>query len=111
MEKNRMKKTTVLIASLALHATATYAQTFEGSVNSFETPFGMRSVTDIDSPAGPRRDANFNRTQIESPGFGFSATAIGNLINVQTEGNNNTVVINATQINNSSQNATIDGGF
>jgi len=33
------------------------------------------------------------------------------LINVQTDGNNNTVVINATQINNGAQNATIDGGF
>lgn len=106
-----MKKTTLLIATLALHATATYAQTFEGSVNSFETPFGMRSVTDIDTPVGTRRDENFNRTQIEAPGMGFSVTAIGNLINVQTDGNNNTVVINATQINNSQQSATIDGGF
>lgn len=106
-----MKKTTVFIAMLALQATSAYAQTFEGNVNTFETPFGMRSVTDIDTPAGTRRDENFNRTQIESPGLGFSATAIGNLINVQTDGNNNTVVINATQINSGPQNATLDGGF
>jgi holdfast attachment protein HfaA len=99
------------ITALALGFSSANAQTFEGNVSSFETPFGMRSVTDIDSPAGTRRDANFNRTQVESPGWGFASTAIGNLINVQTEGNNNTVVITATQINNGSQNATIDGGF
>lgn len=99
------------IAILALGFSSANAQTFEGNVSSFETPFGMRSVTDIDSPAGTRRDANLNRTQVESPGWGFASTAIGNLINVQTEGNNNTVVITATQINNGSQNASIDGGF
>lgn len=106
-----MKLLRLCIATLALGASGAYAQTFEGNVSSFETPFGMNSVTDIDSPAGTRRDANFNRTQVESPGWGFASTAIGNLINVQTEGNNNTVVINATQINNGSQNASIDGGF
>ncbi|MEQ9108588.1 MAG: hypothetical protein RLO04_14070 [Limnobacter sp.] len=106
-----MKLMTAFIAALALQATGVYAQTFEGNVNTFETPFGMRSVTDIDTPAGTRRDENFNRTQIDAPGLGFSATAIGNLINVQTDGNNNTVVINATQINSGPQNATLDGGF
>lgn len=105
-----MKTTLTLLALMLAHG-ATNAQTFEGNVSSFETPFGMRSVTDIDSPAGVRRDENFNRTSVESPGWGFAATAIGNLINVQTEGSNNTVVINATQVNNGSQRATIDGGF
>jgi holdfast attachment protein HfaA len=107
-----MKKTTMFIAALALQVTAAYAQTtFEGNMNSYETPLGMRNVGDIDSPASARRDENFNRTQVDAPGFGFSATAIGNLINVQTNGSNNTVVINATQVNNSSQNATLDGSF
>ena len=106
-----MKKFTLMFMACALPAFAAHAQTFEGNVSSFETPFGMRSVTDIDSPAGTRRDANFNRTQVDAPGWGFAVTAVGNLINVQTEGNNNTVVINATQINNGSQNASIDGGF
>ncbi|VWX34253.1 hypothetical protein [Limnobacter sp. 130] len=106
-----MKLLKICIATLAFSFGGAFAQTFEGNVSSFETPYGMRSVTDIDSPAGTRRDANFNRTQVDSPGWGFASTAIGNLINVQTEGNNNTVVINATQINNGSQNATIDGGF
>jgi len=106
-----MKLLKLCFATLALGLGSTHSQTFEGNVSSFETHFGMRSVTDIDSPAGTRRDANFNRTQVDSPGWGFAATAIGNLINVQTDGNNNTVVINATQINNGAQNATIDGGF
>lgn len=106
-----MKLLKLCFATLALGLGSAHAQTFEGNVSSFETPFGMRSVTDIDSPAGTRRDANFNRTQVDSPGWGFAATAIGNLINVQTDGNNNTVVINATQINNGAQKATIDGGF
>ncbi|WP_370261397.1 hypothetical protein [Limnobacter sp.] len=105
-----MRHLLVLPFALLFHITS-LAQTFEGNVSSFETPFGMRNVTDIDSPAGVTRDSRFNRTSVESPGWGFAATAIGNLINVQTEGNNNTVVINATQINNGSQRATIDGGF
>jgi holdfast attachment protein HfaA len=106
-----MKKLTLMLLACAIPAITAQAQTFEGNVSSFETPFGMRSVTDIDSPAGTRRDANFNRTQVEAPGWGFAVTAVGNLINVQTEGNNNTVVINATQINNGSQNASVDGSF
>lgn len=106
-----MKKTTLFIAMLALPIASAIGQTFEGNANSFETPLGMNNVTDIDSPAATRRDANFNRTQVQAPGWGFAATAIGNLISVQTEGNNNTVVINATQINNGSQKASIDGGF
>lgn len=106
-----MKKLHCCMALLLLTASTSFAQTFEGNVSSFETPFGMRNVTDIDSPAGTRRDQNFNRTQVDSPGWGFTATAIGNLINVQTEGSNNTVVIQATQINNGAQNAAISSGF
>lgn len=106
-----MKKFSLIIAMLLAPTAAVYAQTFEGNANAFETPFGMRSVTDIDSPASTRRDENFNRTQVQAPGWGFAATAIGNLINVQNEGSNNTVVINATQINNGTQNASVDGGF
>jgi len=106
-----MKTIKLTLTALLLSAPNVFAQTFEGNVSSFETPFGMRNITDIVSPAGTRRDENFNRTQVDAPGWGFTATAIGNLINVQTEGNNNTVVINATQINNGSQKASIDGGF
>lgn len=104
-----MKKNLLLTALLAFQGIAS-AQTFEGNVSSFETPMGMRSVTDIDSPVGIRRDENFNRTAVDAPGWGFAATAIGNLISVQNEGSNNTVVINATQINNGSQRATLEGG-
>ena len=106
-----MKQFSLIVAMLLAPGSATFAQTFEGNISSFETPYGMSSVTDIDSPAATRRDENFNRTQVQAPGFGFTSTAIGNLINVETEGSNNTIVINATQINNGSQNASIDGGF
>jgi hypothetical protein len=106
-----MKNMTLTLAALLIATPNAFAQTFEGNVSSYETPFGMNNVTDIDSPAGVRRNENFNRTQIQSPGWGFTSTAIGNLINVQTEGNNNTVVINATQVNNGTQNASSDRGL
>lgn len=85
------------------------AQTFEGNMNSFETPRGMNSVTDIDSPVATRRDSNFNRTVVNSPNAGFAATSIGNLISVENRGSNNTVVINATQVNKGSQRASLGG--
>jgi hypothetical protein len=84
------------------------AQTFEGNVSGFETPLGMNSVTDIDNPVSARRDSNFNRTVVEAPGMGFAATAIGNLISVENQGSNNTIIINATQVNSGAQNATLN---
>ncbi|MCQ8895113.1 hypothetical protein NQT62_01510 [Limnobacter humi] len=102
-----MKK---IICALALwpfaHA-GLAAVTFEGNPSAIETPLGMNSVTDIDSTVASRRDANFNRVQVQSPGYGFAATAVGNLINVENSGSNNTVTIYATQINNGSQRASL----
>ncbi|HEX4844527.1 MAG TPA: hypothetical protein VFV57_12710 [Limnobacter sp.] len=106
-----MKHLNTLFLALLAVAPATQAQTFEGSGAIFETPFGMRSVIDIESPSTVRRDENFNRASVDAPGWGFTATAIGNLINVQTEGSNNTVIINATQVNSGMQRAHIQGGF
>lgn len=106
-----MKKTLLLLLAAGTFTNHLYAQTFENTGASFETPLGMRSVIDIDSPLASKRDENFNRTSVDAPGWGFTATAIGNLINVQTEGNNNTVVINATQVNSGMQRAEIQGGF
>jgi len=79
-----MKLLKICIATLAFSFGGAFAQTFEGNVSSFETPYGMRSVTDIDSPAGTRRDAHFHRTQVASPGLGFASTALGTLINAAT---------------------------
>lgn len=103
-----MKKSLLLVSLLAIQGYAV-AQTYEGNMNSFETPRGMNSVTDIDSPVSTRRDSNFNRTMINSPGVGFTATSIGNLISVENRGSNNTVVINATQVNNGTQRASLGG--
>lgn len=83
------------------------AQTFEGNNNVFETPLGRNNVTEIDGIASSRRDENFNRLEVQRPGWEFSATSIGNLINVQQDGMNNTVIINAQQINKGSQRASV----
>ncbi|MFN4328948.1 MAG: hypothetical protein ACK4FF_08730 [Limnobacter sp.] len=106
-----MKTPTILTALItATLASPVFAQaTFEGNVNAYETPLGRTSVVDIDSAVSGRRDSRFNRVNVESPGFGFASTAIGNLISVDTQGSNNTITIYATQINNGSQRATIGG--
>jgi hypothetical protein len=96
----------VLVACSWGHNPAS-AQTFEGNNNVFETPLGRNNVTEIDGIASSRRDENFNRLEIQRPGWEFSATSIGNLINVQQDGMNNTVIINAQQINKGSQRASV----
>lgn len=110
---NTFMKKILLLTSLLAAQSIAFAQTFEGNVNSFETPRGMNSITDIDSPVSTRRDSNFNRTVVNSQGVGFTATSIGNLISVENQGSNNTVIINATQVNKGSQRASFgssDGG-
>ncbi|HEY1059391.1 MAG TPA: hypothetical protein VGE55_11740 [Limnobacter sp.] len=102
-----MKKTILTLALLPLANLAMAAVTFEGNPSAIETPLGMNSVTDIDSTVASRRDSNFNRVQVQSPGYGFAATAIGNLINVEAMGNNNTITIYATQVNSGSQRASL----
>lgn len=71
------------------------------------------------------RDANGNRvvsntfTQFSNTagvagqgsgvGINGSALAVGNQLNVVTNGNNNTVIVNSTQINNGDQEAVLNG--
>jgi holdfast attachment protein HfaA len=93
------------LAFAALMPAPANAQTFESNANTFETPMGMGSVTDIDSPTGVRRDQRFNLYEVQEPGWRFAVTSIGNLINVETNGSNNSIVINATQVNNGNQSA------
>ena len=88
---------------MATAATSAGAQTFESNTNGFETPLGMGSVQDIDSPAARTRDENFNRTVINMAGPQFVATAVGNLVNVNVTGNNNTVNLNVSQTNSGNQ--------
>jgi holdfast attachment protein HfaA len=92
----------------------------------FSRPFGMSNS--FDAPFDPStRDANGNRVivdgriQIEGSlsgglmdGFGSglggdSATAIGNQLNVVTNGSYNTVIVDSTQINNGDISADING--
>lgn len=102
-----------VIASLVATSISSlcFAQTFESNMNSFETPLGMASVTSIDTPVSSTRDANFNRTVVNQPGASFSVSSIGNLVNVQTTGSNNTIVVNANQVNNGNQSANFGVGM
>ena len=122
----------VLLASVAFDGTAK-AQDFSNA-SSYNAPFGQQAGAE-NQPINPSlRDANGNLTavngQITSANFGVTtgaqslatahagvgtggagtafggATAIGNQLNVVTLGNNNTVVVNATQTNNGNQTAT-----
>jgi hypothetical protein len=88
------------------------AQTMEDAHSlTFEAPFGQRDAGEGETMINNVRDANLNKVVISSPGWGVSASALGNLINVVEQGSNNTVVINASQINKGSQQATIAAPF
>lgn len=107
----------ILIATLVCAGTAA-AEPAPASMGEVERAFGMNWES-FDTPINPAtRDANGNRTivngrmEIEGSltggimdGFGSglgggSAQAIGNQLNVITQGNYNTVIVNSTQINN-----------
>lgn len=92
----------------------------------FERAFAMDGDS-FDSPINPAtRDENGNRVvingriQVEgslsgglmdgySTGGSNSAQAIGNQLNVVTNGNYNTVIVDSTQINNGDISAEVDG--
>ena len=112
----------VALAGVALPAAA---DPIPGSMGDVERPFGM-GWSNFDAPieAGTR-DAEGNRVivngrmEIEGTltgglqdGFatGLSAQAIGNQLNVVTQGSYNTVIVDSTQINNGDVSADIDGG-
>lgn len=100
-------------ATLLLASTAS-ADTIPGA-SDVERPFGM-GWESFDSPINPSsRDENGNRVIIngrmelegtltgglmDSYATGGSAQAIGNQLNVVTQGNYNTVIVDSTQINN-----------
>lgn len=96
---------TLLAASLSCIA---QAQTMEESLSvTFEAPFGMKDAGDMDLVVNGKRDSSLNKVITATPGWGFSATTIGNLVNVTTQGSNNTVVINASQTNKGFQQSII----
>lgn len=122
-----MRFGTFTIASaftIALTATAA-ADPIPGGTSDVERAFGM-GWESFDQPIeASSRDANGNRVivngrmEIEGTltgglmdGFGSglgSAQAIGNQLNVVTQGNWNTVIIDSNQINNGDITAVIDG--
>lgn len=109
------------------------------NASTYNAPFGLQAGQENQAPNASLRDANGNLTavngQITSGTIGAgasasgassahsgvgtagagtafgSATAIGNQLNVVTLGNNNTVVVTATQTNNGNQTAvnTVNG--
>jgi holdfast attachment protein HfaA len=70
--------------------------------SSFSRQTGVQSVGTISSGAL----SSLGTSQAGVGTYG-TATAIGNSLNVVTIGNNNTVVINSSQINNGDQNANV----
>ena len=121
-------RTFTLIAA-ALLATPAFADPIPNGTGDVERPFAMNWES-FDTPINPAtRDENGNRTivngrmEIEGTltggimdsGFGSglggdSAQAIGNQLNVITQGNYNTVIVDSTQINNGDISADSDGG-
>ncbi|MFN7835144.1 MAG: hypothetical protein ACK5NY_05050 [Burkholderiaceae bacterium] len=64
----------------------------------------MNDLSDIDSMVKGTRDTSLNKTVVNGAGYNtYSSTSLGNLVNVQTSGSGNTVVVNANQINSGSQ--------
>jgi holdfast attachment protein HfaA len=110
-------------AALFAFASAAAADPIPGS-GDVERAFGM-GWESFDSPINPQtRDENGNREIIngrmelegtltgglqDNFASGFSAQAIGNQLNVVTQGNYNTVIIDSTQINNGDVSADTDG--
>jgi holdfast attachment protein HfaA len=117
----------IALSALALTASPALAQTSDALM---EQPIGMEWGAS-ERPFEPgTRDANGNRTVINGRilmegsslplglGLGESgdlggvgqSMAVGNQLNVITNGSFNTVIVDSTQINNGDQNAEINGG-
>ncbi|MGQ0532911.1 MAG: holdfast anchoring protein HfaA [Caulobacteraceae bacterium] len=108
-------RTFIIIAAVAF-ASAAYADPIPNGAGDFSTGFGM-GWESFDTPINPStRDENGNRVivngrmEIEgtltgglqdsfATGIGASS-AIGNQLNVITQGSYNTVIVDSTQINN-----------
>ena len=120
-----MRAFILINAAVLAFATAASADPIPGGTGDVERAFGMNWES-FDTPINPgSRDENGNRTIVngrmelegtltgglqDSFGSGLgSVQAIGNQLNVVTQGNYNTVIVNSTQINNGDISADIDG--
>jgi holdfast attachment protein HfaA len=118
---------TFILIGAALFATPAFADPIPNGTGDVERAFGM-GWESFDTAINPAtRDENGNRTivngrmEIEGTltggimdGFGSglggsSSQAIGNQLNVVTQGNYNTVIVDSTQINNGDISADTDG--
>ncbi|MGD9815822.1 MAG: holdfast anchoring protein HfaA [Hyphomonadaceae bacterium] len=114
---------TFILTSLAAaaFASAASADPIPSGTSDVERPFAM-GWESFDTPINPAtRDENGNRVivngrmEIEGTLSGGlmdswgSAQAIGNQLNVITQGNYNTVIVDSTQINNGDITAEVDG--
>lgn len=114
-----------ILTSAALLALAAPASADPlGDSGDFSRGYGM-GWESFDRPIeASTRDANGNRVIVngrmeiegtltgglmDSAGSGLSAQAIGNQLNVVTQGNWNTVIVDSTQINNGDISADING--
>lgn len=112
-------------AAMLAYASAASADPIPGGAGDFSRGFGM-GWESYDSPINPStRDDDGNRVivngrmQIEGALYGGlqddfatgigSTQAIGNQLNVITQGNYNTVIVDSTQINTGDISADIDG--
>lgn len=107
--------------SVAAFASAAAADPIPSGTSDVERPFAM-GYEGFDTPIDPAtRDENGNRVivngrmEIEGTLSGGlmdsygAAQAIGNQLNVVTQGSYNTVIVDSTQINNGDITADIDG--
>lgn len=118
---------TFTLLAVALIATPAFADPIPNGTGDVERAFGMNWES-FDTPINPAtRDEDGNRTIVNGrmdiegtltggimDGFGSglggsSAQAIGNQLNVITQGNHNTVIVDSTQTNNGDISANSDG--
>ena len=108
-------RTFIIMTAIAALTTPAFADPIPNSSGDFQRGFGMDGDS-FSQPINPStRDANGNRViingQMELQGTltgglmdnfatGNAAQAVGNQLNVVTQGNYNTVIVDSTQINN-----------
>lgn len=117
------------LSSTLLSGTATGQEA--GYLTEFERPYGFGYGQEEQPFDAGTRDVNGNRVVVNGligggTGLGFglntgwgqtdgasgmigTGTAVGNQLNVITNGSNNTIIIDATQINNGDQSVVLNG--
>ena len=117
------------LSSTLLSGTATGQEA--SYLSEFERPYGFSYGEESQAYDAGTRDASGNRVVVNGligggTGLGFglntgwgqtdgaagmigSGTAVGNQLNVITNGSNNTIIIDATQINNGDQSVVLNG--